>query len=131
MQETDLFGNPVVPLTPRTTARRQVNDMELVEEVLREASSVGFVLVGIREDVYRRVTDDVVEKVTSDVDAVVHQLIEAKWLQIGGTHYVRYDRYQGPARSVLVPRKTRQTAYRWRSLVNPWKDRREGKEACG
>jgi hypothetical protein len=119
--ETDLFGNPVEPLAPRSTPRPKVNDMELIERVLREATDPGFMVVGIREDVYRRITDDVVEKVSSDVDFAVHQLIEAKWPEIGGTHHVRYDRYTGPARSVLVPRKAKQASYRWGSVANPWK----------
>ncbi|MBB5153026.1 hypothetical protein [Saccharopolyspora phatthalungensis] len=95
--------------------------MELIERVLREAASVGFVLVGIRELVCRRVTDDLVESVSPDVDHAVHQLIESKWLEVGGTHHVRYDRYTGSARSVLVPRKSKQAAYRWGSLAKPWK----------
>lgn len=116
----DLFGVPVAPLKPRETPRPPVNDMELIEQVLREASSSGFVLIGIREDVYKRTTGDVVEKVPPDVDYAVHQLIEAKWLDVGGTHQVRYERYTGSARSVLVPRKSRQAAYRWSALHKPW-----------
>ncbi|SDY71944.1 hypothetical protein SAMN05216215_103365 [Saccharopolyspora shandongensis] len=132
VEETDLFGNPIAPLKPREAPRPPVNDMELVERILREASSVGFVVVGVREDVYRRVTDDLVEKASSDVDAAVHQLIDAKWLEVGGTHTVRYDRYSGPARSVLVPRKSKQTAYRWQSLSKPeaWGSRGRGKSAA-
>ncbi|MCI2416308.1 hypothetical protein MOQ72_02640 [Saccharopolyspora sp. K220] len=118
--ETDLFGNPVAPLQPHKEPRPPVNDMEFVERVLSEATAAGFVLIGIREDVYRRVTGDVVEKVSVDVDACVHQLIETKWFEIGGSHQVRYDRYTGPARSVLVPRKTKQALYHWQSLHKPW-----------
>ena len=55
------------------------------------------------------------------MDVAVHQLIDARWLEIGGTHHVRYGRYQGPARSVLVPRRSKQAAYRWEALTNPWK----------
>ena len=114
--ETDLFGNPVAPLAPRKEPRPETNDMDLVERVLREASQVGFVVIGIREDIYRRVVDDQVERVSEPVDAAVHQLIDARWLEIGGTHHVRYDRYQGPARSVLVPTRSRRKAYRWAAL---------------
>ncbi|GAA2349685.1 hypothetical protein GCM10009854_29220 [Saccharopolyspora halophila] len=114
--ETDLFGNPVAPLEKREQRRPEVNDMELIEKVLRAASRVGFVLVGVREDVYKRLQDDEVERVPEHIDAAVHQLIEAKWLEIGGTHHVRYDRYQGPARSVLIPTRSRRTAYRWAAL---------------
>lgn len=119
--ETDLFGNPVAPLKPREAPRSKVNDMELIEHVLQEASLAGYVLIGIREDVYRRTVGDEVEKVPEAVDFAVHQLIDAKWLEVGGAHQVRYDRYTGPARSVLVPRTSRQKAARWRSLADPWK----------
>ena len=104
--------------------------MDLIEDVLRMASHSGFVLVSIREDVYRRTTGDEVEKVPANVDHAVHQLIEAKWLEVGGTHQVRYDRYQGPARSVLVPRKSRQTAYRWSALAKLNKGAENGKGAA-
>ncbi|MFC7342116.1 hypothetical protein [Saccharopolyspora griseoalba] len=114
--ETDLFGNPVLPLPKREVPREEINDMELIEKVLRAASRVGFVLVGVREDVYKRLQGDEVERVPEHIDAAVHQLIEAKWLEVGGTHHVRYDRYQGPARSVLVPTRSRRKAYLWGAL---------------
>ncbi|TDC93630.1 hypothetical protein E1161_09310 [Saccharopolyspora aridisoli] len=94
--------------------------MDLIEKVLRSASRIGFVLVGIREDVYKRLSNDEVEKVPDHVDVAVHQLIEARWLEIGSTHHVRYGRYQGSARSVLVPRRSKQASYRWEALANPW-----------
>lgn len=117
--ETDLLGVPVTPLKPREKPRPPVNDMGLIERVLRAASEDGFVLVGVREDVYRKTAGDRIERVPGDVDAAVHQLIDAKWLETGGMKTYRYDRYTGPARSVLVPRKTRQKATRWRSLTRP------------
>ncbi len=118
--ETDLFGNPVAPLPKREEPRPPINDMDLIEKVLRSASRIGFVLVGIREEVYKRLSNDEVEKVPEHIDVAVHQLIEARWLEIGGTHHVRYGRYQGSARSVLVPRRSKQAAYRWEALANPW-----------
>ena len=119
--ETDLFGNPVAPLPKREEPRPPINDLDLIETVLRTASQIGFVLVGVREDVYKRLSSDEVEKVPGHIDAAVHQLIEARWLEIGGTHHVRYGRYQSAARSVLVPRRSKQAAYRWEALANPWK----------
>lgn len=117
--ETDLFGVPMTPRKPRETPRPPVNDMELIERILLIASDDGFVLIGAREDVYQRAGRELVERVSPEVDATVHQLIDAKWLDVGGSHQVRYDRYTGPAQSVLVPRKSRQAAYRWRSLTRP------------
>lgn len=118
IEETDLFGNPVAPLAPRKEPRQVTNDMELIEHVLRQATSPDFVLVGeFRQDVYVRTTGDEVERVAEHVDAAVHQLIEARWLEVGGTHQVRYGRYTGPARSVLVPRKSRDALRRWAALV--------------
>lgn len=116
--ETDLFGNPVEPLPARSSARPPVNDMEVIERVLREASQDGFVLIGVhREQVHRRTTGDDVEPVSAELDAAVHQLIDAKWLEVGGTHQVRYGRLTGPGRSVLVPKKSRQKSTRWDALA--------------
>ncbi|MGW1682864.1 hypothetical protein [Saccharopolyspora sp. NPDC002376] len=122
VEETDLFGNPIEPLKPRENPRPPINDMDLIEEVLRKATTQGFVLVGqLREDVYVRTTGDEVEKVSVDLDAAVHQLIDARWLDVGGNHQVRYGRYTGPARSVLVPKRTRQASSRWAALSKPWR----------
>lgn len=118
--ECDLFGNPVAPLAPRQAPRPVTNDMELIEQVLRIARDTKLFLIGAREDVYQHVVRDEVEKVPPRVDAAVHQLLEAKWLETGGTHRVRYGRLTGPARSVLVPRKSKHAAYRWAALKNPW-----------
>lgn len=117
--ETDFDGVPVAPLTSRDKPRRPVNDMDLIERVLRMASEDGFVLIGVREDVYRKTSGDWIERVSWDVDATVHQLIDTKCLETGGTRTYRYDRYTGPGRSVLVPRRTRQMATRWRHLHRP------------
>ncbi len=120
--ETDLLGNPVASPAPRSEPRPTVNDMELIERVLREAASVGFVLVGIRELVCRRVTDDLVESVSPDVDHAVHQLIESKWLEVGGTHHVRYDRYTGRRGRCWCPgsrNKPRIAGARWQSRGKP------------
>lgn len=117
--ETDLFGNPVASLRRADQGKSPVNDMELVEKVIRSAATEKYVLVGSGEKVFRRTTSSYVERVESEVERVVHQLIEARWFDVGGTHMVSYDRYQGPARSVLVPRKTRQAAARWANLQRP------------
>ncbi|MCA1195337.1 hypothetical protein [Saccharopolyspora sp. 6V] len=126
--ETDLFGNPVVPLPARKTPRRVVNDMEVVERVLKQASTEKFMVVGeFRQQVYRCTTGDEVEEVPAETEAVVHQLLDAGWLEIGGTHQVRYGRLTGPARSVLVPTKSRRKSERWSVLSKPaqWEQRRK------
>lgn len=117
--ETDLFGNPVATLQRADRGKPPVNDMNLVEMVIRSAATEKFVLVGPGEKVFRRTTGSYVERVESGVECVVHQLIEARWFDVGGTHTVYYERYEGPARSVLVPRKTRQAAARWGNLQRP------------
>lgn len=117
--ETDLFGNPVAPLARVGKDDPPINDMDLIRQVLRTATNEKFVLVGANELVYRRTTGDCVERASRVEDRAVHQLIDAKWLDIGGHHTVRYDRYTGSARSVLVPRKTRAAAARWRALQRP------------
>ena len=117
--ETDLFGNPVAPL-PRTSKNDPpTNDMDFIQQVLHTATTEQFMLVGPNEVVFRRTTADYVERVSRTEDRAVHQLIDAKWLHVDGTHRVRYDRYTGPARSVLVPRKTRAVASRWAALHRP------------
>lgn len=117
--ETDLFGNPVASLPRPSTADLPINDVELIRRVLRRAMTEQFVLVGTHERVFRRTTGEYVEPASRAEDTAVHQLIEAKWLQVGGHHTVRYDRYVGSARSVLVPRTTRATAARWGALQCP------------
>lgn len=117
--ETDLFGNPVASLTRPSKADTPINDIELIRRVLRTASTEQFLLVGTHERVFRRTTDDYVEPASRAEDKAVHQLIDAKWLHVGGHHTVRYDRYIGSARSVLVPRTTRATAARWGALQRP------------
>ena len=117
--ETDLFDNPVAPL-PRTSKNDPpTNDMDFIQQVLRTAITEQFLLVGPNELVFRRTTADYVERVSRAEDRAVHQLIDATWLHVGGHHTVRYDRYTGPARSVLVPRKTRAAASRWGALQRP------------
>lgn len=117
--ETDLFGNPVAPLPRTSKDDPPTNDMDFIQQVLRTATTEQFLLVGPNELVFRRTTGEYVERVSRAEDRAVHQLIDARWLQVGGNHTVRYDRYTGPARSVLVPRKTRAAASRWAALHRP------------
>ena len=112
--ETDLFGNPVAPLVRTNTEDPSINDMDFIRKVLRTAATEKFVLVGQNELVFRRLSGEDVERASRAEDRAVHQLIDAKWLEVGGNHMVRYDRYSGPARSVLGPIKTRATAARSR-----------------
>ncbi len=114
--ETDLLGNPVAPLPAKVKAGPPVNDMALIQSVLRTAIRIGFVVVGSGERVFHRMSGDVVERTSGDTERAVHQLIVARWLTVGGTHMVRYDRYQGPAKSVLVPRSSRDALLHWSAL---------------
>ena len=50
-----------------------------------------------------------------DADTVV-QLLDTGHLKLGGTHHVHHNGQEGPARSVLVPKATRDMVARWQHL---------------
>lgn len=126
-----LFPEPVqipaqrqAPQAERTT----VNDMDLIESVIRAALDPGYFVIGPAEKVYRRdaTRKDSVERVPRYEEDTVHQLITQKLLRIGGSHEVMYGSYSGRANSVLVNKKTAAMARRWRSYKRPesWGARR-------
>lgn len=126
-QDTDLFGNPVTPAaTPAPTKPRpQTNDMDLIERVLKVACLDGYAVVGTAERVYRVGTSDrtgvtEVVSVPADEANAVHQLIDTKYLVVGGSHRYRYRNYrEGYGRAVLVPRTTRARQALWSHLHRP------------
>jgi hypothetical protein len=127
MPDTDLFGNPVSAPTDTRPDRPPVNDMAMVETVLRTAIQDGYALIGRRERVWLAHSNGHgrldIEPVTDEINTTVHQLIDAKWLTVGGFHQYYRGARLGPGRSVLVPRDTRQRVARWRNLHRPanWK----------
>ena len=78
-------------------------------------------LVGPREKVYRcsEVHKGHIEPVPAYEDVAVHQLIDAKWLHVGGNHPCKYHGREGYGRSILVPRRTKEAMARWRAYKRP------------
>ncbi|OZM73571.1 hypothetical protein CFN78_08540 [Amycolatopsis antarctica] len=115
--QEDLFGNSI-DITADTTEStvKTTNDMGLIEHVIGIASASGYVLVGTGEKVFRKISNDQIEGTPAYEADAVHQLITRKWLKVGGTHVYRCGGREGPARSVLVPRSTKEKAHRWRAL---------------
>ena len=119
--DVDLFGNLVPAPQPSAADRPPINDMDLVETVLAAAVAPGYRLVGAREKVYRcsETRKDAIEPVPSYEDTAVHQLIDARWLEVGGNHRCCYRQFEGHGRSVLVPRRTKEAMARWRAYKRP------------
>lgn len=124
---SDLFGQEVPEQPARQPNRPVINDMDLMEAVLAKAIQTGYRLVGTQERVYRCTgRPGEIEPVPRPEEDAVHQLINQKYLEIGGTHFCTWRQYEGPARSVLVPKRTKQLAARWRARQRPttWGPRR-------
>jgi hypothetical protein len=118
--DVDLFGNAVEGQGGRNKSKSgATNDMGRIESILRTAMEDGFALIGSSRRVYRLVGKDQIEKVPRHVEDAVHQLIAAKWLEEGGTHRYRQGAHSEPGKSVLVPRKSKDAAHRWRALKKP------------
>ncbi len=112
-------GRPWGPqLVPDSAPERPaINDIELVADVIRAASTRGYVLIGPSQQVFAWVDEKkkggLVERVPTYEQDAVHQLLSSRHLKIGGTHIVRYRDREGPANSVLVPRSSRAMVTRW------------------
>jgi hypothetical protein len=119
--DLDLFGNEVVQPAKSAPDRPPINDMDLVEAVLAVAASTGYRLVGPGQKVYRcsETRKDGIEPVPSYEDVAVHQLIDARWLDVGGNHPCVYGRFEGYGQSILVPRRTKEAMARWRAYKRP------------
>ncbi|MGH3926365.1 MAG: hypothetical protein ACRDTT_26455 [Pseudonocardiaceae bacterium] len=120
--------------------RGTTNDMDLIESVLRTAIDPGYVVIGAAESVhlYCGGPDREVERAPSYESDAVHQLVDQKLLTIGGVPArVTREGEETRANSVLVSRKARGMASRWRSYKRPesWGAKRhaavEGKCSCG
>jgi hypothetical protein len=114
--ETDLFGNPLDAGEP-PPPRVPTNDMGLIEKVLQIAETTGYFLVGPSERVYHLIARGQIESAPGHEADAVHQLLDAKWLTKGGTHFYTCGGHSEPGNSVLVPRATKFKADKWRALV--------------
>jgi hypothetical protein len=113
-----LWGHQEPPPTDRRPGYSPSNDLDLFVAVTRTAISPGYVLIGPTERVFRRAPSwkGHVDPVPSNEAAMVAQMIDGRHLSTGGTHHVIYGRHDGPTRSVLVPRATRDQIDRWTHL---------------
>ncbi|MBP2474007.1 hypothetical protein JOF53_002879 [Crossiella equi] len=129
MTDTDLFGNPVetTPAPENTRPDKPaLNDMDAVVAVLERAvSDRSYMLLGMSERVYR-ITGPKrpdrclpVSPATAWEAETVHQLIKARYLNVGGRHPVVSGAITGYACSVLVPKATQQQLTHWKHLARP------------
>ncbi|OJG07893.1 hypothetical protein BG618_01840 [Pseudonocardia autotrophica] len=112
-----LFGDPVTVETddhgPAAT-----QDPREVARIVAAAQEPGFLIVErtghvLRADPARPGCADAVSR--HDGDTVL-QLLDTGHLRLGGTHHVHHNGSEGPARSVLVPKATRDMVSRWDHL---------------
>jgi hypothetical protein len=115
--EVDLFGSPVDAPQQHARTRPPINDMALIEDVLAAAISPGYALVGSPGEVFRDGPDHEVSPVPRYEADAVCQLIDTKFLTVGGSHTYTCRGRSGPGRSVLVPRTTQQQVERWKNLA--------------
>jgi hypothetical protein len=116
-EQGDLFGTALPGATGSGTAlagRRSVNDMQLIERVLGVAETQGYALVGPADRVYRRGARGEIAPAPGYEAEAVHQLLAGKHLTRGGQHQFTCGPYSGIGESVLVPRRTKDLARRWR-----------------
>ena len=101
----------------RAPNRAEINDIELIRDVLRTASTRGYVVIGPAQRVFLRLDDNDqggrVEPVPGYERDAVHQLLDSRHLRTGGIRIVRYGDRQGLATSVLVSRSARAWLSRW------------------
>ena len=104
--ETDDQGPAATP-DPREVAR-----------IVQTAQEPGFLLIErtgrvLRADPARPGCADAVSRHDGDT---VAQLLDTGHLRIGGTHHIHHNGQEGPARSILVPKATRDMVARWDHL---------------
>jgi hypothetical protein len=119
--QMDMFGGPDAPVQGPVIETSATNDLDLIESVIRVARETGYVVMGPGEQVYHRDFDggllDGIELAPGYEAEAVHQLIRRGLLTIGGGHTVSHEGHSCRADAVLVPRKTRDMAGRWRAYV--------------
>ncbi|MGH3607973.1 MAG: hypothetical protein ACRDRD_07780 [Pseudonocardiaceae bacterium] len=114
---TDLFGQQIPDPRPPATDEapdRVTNSVEEVLGVLRLAcSEESYIVVGARQQIWRRLTDPMITPVPRYEADAVRQLLDAGWLILGGTHTYEHHCADVIGRSVLVPKRSRAWLLRW------------------
>lgn len=113
-----LFGDPVPVPTDQASTAVATQDAELVASVVRLAQDPGYRVVERSGRVLR--VEAAVSGAVQDVPRyeadTVTQLLDSALLDLGGNHTITYRDHTGPARSVLVPKRTRDMVARWSHL---------------
>ena len=118
------------PAAPRKTSPGEVvNDMDLIEAVLKLAKEPGYVVIsdqgsttaGTEDTVWRRRTrtGPEVDRAAADETLAVRQLLRQGLLTRGGFHVVSRGRHETRACSVLVPESTHKLSRRLGAYQRP------------
>lgn len=116
------------PPVPRASSQGEVvNDMDLIETVLKLAKEPGYVLIGDSPEasgeggVWRRRTRSgpEVDEAARHEGVAVRQLLRQGLLTRGGFHVVCRGRHETQARSVLVPDSTQRLSRRLGAYQRP------------
>lgn len=118
-QQDALFGDPAPAATgPARCGSATVQDPELVADVVRTADAAGYLLVERSQRVVKAdpANPGVVDSTSRHEQDAVLQLLDSGHLRTGGAHHVHHHGHEGPARSILVPKATREMITRWSHL---------------
>lgn len=117
-QQDALFGDAAAAPTRNDRGRVAVQDPELVADVVRTADGPGFLLIERSQRVVKGdpAKPGVVDSAGRHEQDAVLQLLDSGHLRTGGTHHVHHHGHEGPARSILVPKATRDMVTRWSNL---------------
>ncbi|TCK27118.1 hypothetical protein [Pseudonocardia endophytica] len=119
VEQGALFGEPVtVPADRGAASTAATQDVELVASVLRLAQDPGYRIVERSGRVFRvdPANSGAVDEVPRYEADTVGQLLDGGLLELGGNHTITHRGHTGPARSVLVPKRSREMATRWSNL---------------
>lgn len=112
-----LFGDPAV-IDTSDEGRTETQDPREVARIVAAAQEPGYLIIErtglvLRADPARPGCADSVSRHDGDT---VGQLLDSGHLKLGGTHHIHHNGDEGPARSVLVPKATRDMVTRWDHL---------------
>ncbi|WP_337826564.1 hypothetical protein [Pseudonocardia sp. UM4_GMWB1] len=113
-----LFGDPALIESPADDRTAATQDPREVARIVALAQDPGLLLIErtglvLRSDPARPGCADAVARHDGDT---VAQLLDTGHFKLGGVHHVHHNGSEGPARSILVPRATRDMATRWQHL---------------
>ncbi|MBW0105235.1 hypothetical protein, partial [Pseudonocardia sp. KRD291] len=112
-----LFGDPAI-IDTSNEGQTETQDPREVARIVQAAQEPGFLVTErtglvLRADAARPGCAEAVSRHDGDT---VGQLLDSGHLRLGGTHHVHHNGDEGPARSVLVPKATRDMVTRWDHL---------------